>query len=98
LNEEPDVDHPYASRDRYDELLPVPNGDADDAHERLSREDGNIASYRTGHTCGEQSKAMHQRRPRTRRAIKKKAVSLNTHSLDWTHREGMLTSWKTSWT
>jgi hypothetical protein len=43
LNKEPNVGHPYASRDRYDELLPVPNGDADDAHERLHREDSHIA-------------------------------------------------------
>jgi len=43
LNEEPNVGHPYASRDPYDDLLPVPNGDADDAHEQLPREDGHIA-------------------------------------------------------
>jgi hypothetical protein len=34
LNEEPNVGQPYASRDPYDDLLPIPNGDADDAHER----------------------------------------------------------------
>jgi len=30
LNEEPNVGHPHASRDCYDELVPVPNGDAGD--------------------------------------------------------------------
>jgi hypothetical protein len=44
LNKEPNVGHPYASRDRYDDLLPVPNGDADDANEQLPREDSHIAS------------------------------------------------------
>jgi hypothetical protein len=43
LNEEPNVGHPYGSRGRYDELLPIPNGDADDANERLPREDSHIA-------------------------------------------------------
>ena len=32
LNEEPKVGHPYTSHDRYDELLPVPNGNADGSH------------------------------------------------------------------
>jgi len=44
LNEEPNVGHPYGSRDCYDKLLPIPNGNADDAHERLHREDSHIAS------------------------------------------------------
>ena len=30
LNEEPNVGHPHASRDCYDELVPIPNGDAGD--------------------------------------------------------------------
>ena len=42
MNEEPNVGHPHDRRDRYDELLPVPNGDADDAHERLPREDSHV--------------------------------------------------------
>jgi hypothetical protein len=33
LKLEPKVDHPYASCDRYDRLLPVPNGNAGSAHE-----------------------------------------------------------------
>ena len=44
LNEKPNVGYPHASRNRYDELVPVPNGIADDAHERLPREDGHSAS------------------------------------------------------
>jgi hypothetical protein len=34
LNEEPNIDHPYASRDCYDESLPVPYGNTDSTHER----------------------------------------------------------------
>ena len=44
LNEEPNVCQPYANRDRYDELVPIPNGNADDVHERLTREGSHIAS------------------------------------------------------
>jgi hypothetical protein len=44
LNLEPNVGYPHASRDCYDDLVPVPNGDADDAHEQLPQEDGHSAS------------------------------------------------------
>jgi hypothetical protein len=35
LNDEPNIGHPYGSRDCYDESLPVPYGNADGAHGRL---------------------------------------------------------------
>ena len=44
MNEEPNICQPYASRDRYDELVPIPNGNADDVHERLTLEGSHIAS------------------------------------------------------
>jgi len=42
LNEEPDVDHPYASRDRYDELLPVPNGDVAENNQKRCASEGHV--------------------------------------------------------
>jgi len=36
LNHEPNIGRPYASRDRYHELLPVPYGDAGGTHEQLT--------------------------------------------------------------
>jgi len=48
LNKEPKVGDPDTTRERYGELVPVPNGDAGGAHERfLSREDGHIAEIQT---------------------------------------------------
>jgi len=44
VNGEPNVCQPYASRDHHDELVPIPNGNADDVHERLTREGSHIAS------------------------------------------------------
>jgi len=46
LNEGPKVGHPYANRDRYNRLVPVPNGNAGGAHERMLMalgEDGRIS-------------------------------------------------------
>jgi len=36
LNHEPNIGRPYASRDRYHELLPVPYGDAGGTKEQLT--------------------------------------------------------------
>ena len=44
LNKEPNVCQPYASRDRYDELVPIPNCDAGDVHEQLPQEGSHITS------------------------------------------------------
>ena len=35
VNEESKVGHPYTSCGRYDQLVPVPNGDAGGAYERM---------------------------------------------------------------
>ena len=44
LNEEPKVGDPDTTRERYGELVPVPNGDAGGAHEQfLPWEDRRIA-------------------------------------------------------
>jgi hypothetical protein len=36
LELKPEVSHPYASRDRYDQLVPVPDGNASSAHEQMT--------------------------------------------------------------
>jgi hypothetical protein len=38
LNEEPNIGHPYASRDRYDEPLPIPYGDADGTYGQIAED------------------------------------------------------------
>jgi len=63
-NHDPNIGHPYASRDRYHELLPVPYCDASGTHEQLT-----AASPKCrGLTCGAQSRATRQQWPRTQRA------------------------------
>jgi hypothetical protein len=81
LNEEPNVGHPYGSRDRYDELLPVPNGDADDAHERLPREDGHIASNTDQDVLAENDQKRCTSKAHVRNGLKEKKI----HSSDWAH-------------
>jgi hypothetical protein len=36
LNHDSNIGRPYASRDRYDEPLPIPYGDAGGTHERIT--------------------------------------------------------------
>jgi len=44
MNEEPNIGRPYASRNRYDEFLPIPNTNAGGTHEQcFAREDGGIS-------------------------------------------------------
>ena len=45
LKLEPKVDHPYASRDRYDPFVLVPNGNAGSAHKQIATPRGR-RSYR----------------------------------------------------
>jgi hypothetical protein len=40
VNEEYKVGHPYASCDRNDQLIPVPNGGANGAYERMPMAQG----------------------------------------------------------
>ena len=90
LNEEPNVGHPHASRDCYDELVPIPNGDAGDC---LGKVVILPQKRRTGRTCGAQSKATRQQRPRTQRSKstnKRSFLRLNVSG-------GILTNWKTVW-
>ena len=42
LNEEGDVGHPYAQRNRYNNPIFVPNSYAKDVHETLVREDREV--------------------------------------------------------
>jgi len=77
LNEEPNISHPYASRDRHHEPLPVPYGDAGGTHEQLT-----VASPDCrGRTCGAQSRATRRQRPSTQRAENQKAPT-DVHSSD----------------
>jgi hypothetical protein len=53
VSDESKVGHPYTSRCRYDQLIPVPNGDSDGAYERMPM--AGRYSYRPkrrGRTCG----------------------------------------------
>jgi hypothetical protein len=36
VNEKSKVSHPYASRDHYNQLVPVPDGNASSAHEQMT--------------------------------------------------------------
>ena len=81
LNEEPNIGHPYASRDRYHEPLPVPYGDAGGTHEQLTAASPNCR----GRTCGAQSRAKRQQRPSIQRAENGKTtkkVPTDVHSSD----------------
>jgi hypothetical protein len=75
VNEEPKVGHPYTSCDRYDPLVPVPNGDADCAHERMPMTRGRW-SYRPkqsrGCTCGVRPRVRQQQRSGTQGSKKKR--------------------------
>jgi hypothetical protein len=94
LNEEPNVGHPYGSRDRYDDLLPVPNGDADDAHERLLREDSHIASNTEQDVLAENDQKRCTSKGQVRNGLKRKGI--NKHSfLRLGALGGMLTSVQT---
>jgi hypothetical protein len=63
VSEESKVGHPYTSCDRYDQLFPVPNGDADGAHERTPIPWGgksHLPKRRRERTCGEGSRERQQ--------------------------------------
>jgi len=68
-SEEPKVGHPYATCKRYGELVPVPDSNANGAHQSFASE---ILAYhpklRRPRTCGAQSRGKRQQRPRTQRA------------------------------
>jgi len=70
LNHEPNIGHPYASRDHYHEPLPVPYGDAGGTHEQLTA----ALPYCRGRTCGAQSRARRRQRPSTQRTGKGKTT------------------------
>jgi len=85
LNGEPNIGHPYTSRDRYDEPLPVPYGNADGTHERLMAASPNCR----GRTCGAQSRETRRQRPstqRTKNGKTTKKASRDVHSSDWAQR------------
>ena len=86
LNHDSSIGHPYASRGRYDEPLPIPYGDAGGTHERLTA----TSSICKGHTCGEQPRATRRQRPSTQRAENGKMTKKNTdrRSLTFIPRTG----------
>jgi len=73
LNLKPDIDHPYANRDCYNQLSPAPNGNASSAHEQISMPWGRCSyrERRRGRTCGVRSGEKPQLRPGTQRTMTK---------------------------
>ena len=101
LNEKPNVGYPHASRNCYDELVPVPNGDADDAHERLPREDGHSASNTKQDVHAEHNQKRRSSKGHIRKDLQKKRNYQQTfipHTVILGASEVMLTNWKMAWT
>jgi hypothetical protein len=75
VNEESTVSRPYTSCDRYDQLVPVPNGDAGGAYERMPMPRGrklHRPNPRRGRTCGVRSREKQQQLSGTLRSNGKK--------------------------
>lgn len=86
LNEEPNVGHPYACGDSYNEPIPVPYGDASNIRKRLTAASPHC---RGGRTCGAQSRTTRRQRPSTQRSEMKrrqKQAPTDVHSSDRAQR------------
>ena len=70
LNHEPNIGHPYASRNRCDGPLPVLYDDAGGTHEQMTVASPNCG----GLTCGAQSRATRKQWPSTQRAENEKTT------------------------
>ena len=98
LNHEPNIDHPYASRNRYHEPLPLPYGDAGGTHERLTAASPNCG----GRTCGAQSRATQRQWPSTQgtengKVTKKRRQTFIPPTEHNREEAGALTAWKVNW-
>jgi hypothetical protein len=74
VNEESKVDRPYTSCNRYDQLVLVPNGDADSAYEQMPIPRGTKSHplmRRRGRTCEVRSREKQQSLPGTQKSNEK---------------------------